>query len=83
MTEEGRASAAAWQAAFGERHKKWIEEALAFAGRGVGFPRGRRKGSWLPMQGQKHQEVVGDASPEKTLKKVRPIWHPPARQHKC
>lgn len=58
MTEEAHVSAAAWQAAFDERYRKWIEEGLAFAGRRVGFPQGRRKGSWLPMQSQEHLEVA-------------------------
>jgi len=50
MMGEVQVSAAAWQAAFDKRYRKWIEEALAFAGRRLGFLRGGERVLGFPCR---------------------------------
>lgn len=70
---EARANAALWQAAFDEKYKHWIEQALAFAGQGRWIPKGTAKRFLASHAAPKHQvktwrQAVGDTSPEETLR---------------
>lgn len=70
---EARANAALWQAAFDEKYKHWIEQALAFAGQGRWIPKGTAKRFLASHPAPKHQvktwrQAVGDTSPEETLR---------------
>jgi len=70
---EARANAALWQTAFDEKHKRWIEQALAVAGQGRWIPKGTAKRFLASHPAPKHQvkswrQAVGDTSPEETLR---------------
>ena len=74
MAEEARANAVLWQAAFDEKYKKWLEDALAFAGQGRWIPSGTATRFLASNPAPRHQaktwtQAVGDASPEATLRK--------------
>ena len=70
---EARANAALWQAAFDEKYKRWIEQALTFAGQERWIPKGTAKRFLAFHPAPKHQvkswrQAVGDTSPEETLR---------------
>jgi DNA helicase-4 len=70
---EARANAALWQAAFDEEYKRWIEQALAFAGEERWIPKGTARRFLASHPEPKHQvkswrQAVADASPEETLR---------------
>lgn len=72
VAEEARANAAQSQAAFDEKFKRWIEEALAFAGQGRWIPKGTASRFLASHPAPKHQtktwkQAVGESSPEETL----------------
>jgi DNA helicase-4 len=74
LEAEARANAALWQAAFDEKYKRWIEQALTFAGQGRWIPKGTAKRFLASHPAPKHQgkswmQAVGDTSPEETLRK--------------
>ncbi|EMR0512949.1 UvrD-helicase domain-containing protein [Stenotrophomonas maltophilia] len=77
---EARANAAAWQAAFDEKYKRWIEQALTFAGQKRWIPKGTAKRFLASHPAPKHQvkswrQAVGDTSPEETLQKKFDKWN--------
>lgn len=65
---ETRANAALWQAAFDEKYKRWIADALAFAGQGRWVAKGKAQRFLASHPAPTHQvkswrQAVGDASP--------------------
>lgn len=73
LEAEARANAALWQAAFDEKYKLWIGQALIFAGQRRWIPKGAAKRFLASHPAPKHQvkswrQAVGDSSPEETLR---------------
>lgn len=74
LEAEARANAALWQAAFDEKYKRWIEQALAFTGQGRWISKGTAKRFLASHPAPKHQgkswrQAAGDTSTEETLRK--------------
>jgi len=77
---EALANAAAWQTAFDEKYKRWIEQALTFAGQKRWIPKGTAKRFLASHPAPRHQvkswrQAVGDTSPEETLRKKFDKWN--------